>query len=75
MPCRNDEHVCNEAANELPLARDFIWASGCEEMQRLKALSGCSRAVVDLTPEEIARMAATRMAPEHDHLNALLDNK
>ncbi len=44
-------------------------------MQRLKALSGCSRAVVDLTPEEIARMAATRMAPEHDHLNALLDNK
>ena len=51
----------------------FISAVEYEEMQRLKALSGRSRAVTDLTRAEIALMAASRMAPEHDSLNALLD--
>ena len=51
----------------------FISAVDFEEMQRIKASARRSRAVVDMTKEEIDRMAAGRMAPEHDHLNALLD--
>jgi prevent-host-death family protein len=51
----------------------FISAVEFEEVQRLKAFSRRSRAVVDMTKEEIDLMAASRMAPEHDHLNALLD--
>jgi len=34
-----------------------------------------SRAVVDMTEAEIEKMTAGRMAPEHDHLNALLDQQ
>jgi prevent-host-death family protein len=53
----------------------FVSAVEFEEMQRLKAIARRSRAVVDLTREEIERIAASRMAPEHDHLNALLDEE
>jgi hypothetical protein len=45
----------------------------CEEMQRLTASVRRSRAVVDLTREEIDLIAASRMTPEYDHLDALLD--
>ena len=51
----------------------FISAVEYEEMSRLKAFIGRSRAVAGLTKEEIEEMAASRMSPEHDHLNALLD--
>ncbi len=51
----------------------FISAVAFEEMQRLQASVRRSRAVVDMTREEIDEMAVGRMAPEHDHLNALLD--
>jgi PHD/YefM family antitoxin component YafN of YafNO toxin-antitoxin module len=51
----------------------FISAVEFEEMQRIKASARRSRAVVDMTREEIGQMAAGRMTPEHDHLNALLD--
>jgi prevent-host-death family protein len=50
----------------------FVSAIEFEEMQRLKAYVGRSRAVADMTREEIDQMTAGRMAPEHDHLNALL---
>ena len=53
----------------------FISAVEFEELQRLKAYARRSRAVVDMTKEEIEQMAASRMAPEHDHLNALLDEE
>lgn len=53
----------------------FVSAVEFDEMQRLKALAGRSRAVVDLTREEIEQIAGTRMAPEHDHLDALLDDE
>jgi hypothetical protein len=33
------------------------------------------RAVADLTQQEIGQISASRMAPEHDHLNALLDEE
>ena len=53
----------------------FVSAVEFEELQRLKAYARRSRAVVDMTKEEIEQMAASRMAPEHDHLNALLDEE
>ena len=53
----------------------FISAVEFEELQRLKAQARRSRAVVDMTKEEIEQMAASRMAPEHNHLNALLDEE
>jgi hypothetical protein len=51
----------------------FVSAVEFEEMQRLKALARRSRAVADLTRNEIDQMTAGRMATEHGHLNALLD--
>lgn len=53
----------------------FVSAVEFEEMQRLKAYARRSRAVVNMTKDEIEQMAASRMAPEHDHLNALLDKE
>lgn len=53
----------------------FISAVEFEEVQRLKAFARRSRAVTDLSKEEIDRMMAGRMDPEHDRLNALLDDK
>ena len=53
----------------------FVSAVEFEELQRLRAYARRSRAVVDMTKEEIEQMAASRMAPEHDHLNALLDKE
>jgi len=51
----------------------FVSAVEFDEMQLLKAASRRSRAVADLTREEIEQMTAVRMGPEHDHLNALLE--
>jgi prevent-host-death family protein len=53
----------------------FVSVVEFEEMQRLKTFARRSRAVVDMTKEEIEQMAASRMAPEHEHLNALLDKE
>jgi prevent-host-death family protein len=53
----------------------FISAIEFEELQRIKAFARRSRAVVDLTQEEIDQMTAGRMSPEHEHLNALLDEE
>jgi prevent-host-death family protein len=53
----------------------FVSAVEFEEMQRLKAYARRSRAVVDMTVDEIEQMGASRMASEHDHLNALLDKE
>lgn len=49
----------------------FIPTVEFDEMQRLKAYARRSRAVVDLSAEEIAAVTAGRMGAEHDHLNAL----
>jgi prevent-host-death family protein len=53
----------------------FVSVIEFEELQRIKAFARRSRAVVDLSQEEIEQMAAGRMSPEHDHLNALLDEE
>ena len=51
----------------------FISAAEFEELQRIKAAARRSLSVQDLSAEEVAVIAAQRMAPEHDHLDALLD--
>lgn len=53
----------------------FVSVVEFQELQRLKTHARRSRAVVDLTAEEIEQIASSRMAPEHDHLNALLDKE
>jgi prevent-host-death family protein len=53
----------------------FVSAIEFEELQRIKAFARRSRAVADMTAEEIEQMTAGRMSPEHDHLNALLDKQ
>ena len=53
----------------------FVSAVEFEELLRLKASVRRSRAVVDMSEEEIGEIAASRMAPEHDHLNALRDEE
>jgi PHD/YefM family antitoxin component YafN of YafNO toxin-antitoxin module len=53
----------------------FISTVAFEELQRLKAYARRSRALTDLSHEEIEQMTAGRMSAEHDHLNALLDRE
>ena len=53
----------------------FISTLEFEELQRLRARAGRSRGLEDLSEAEIEEMLATRMSPEHDHLNRLLDEK
>jgi prevent-host-death family protein len=51
----------------------FISAVEFEEMVRLKASTRPSRAIADLSKDEIDQMTAGRMDAERDNLNALLD--
>ncbi|MSO99868.1 MAG: type II toxin-antitoxin system Phd/YefM family antitoxin [Acetobacteraceae bacterium] len=51
----------------------FVSAVEFDELQRIKALVGKSLAVADLTEQEIDLITSGHMDPEHDHLNALLD--
>ena len=51
----------------------FVSASEFEEWQRMKASTRRSRAVGDLTSDEIEQLSATKMSSEHDHLNHLLE--
>jgi len=53
----------------------FISAVEYEEVQRIKAYARRSRAITDLSKEEIDEMLAGEMSPEHNHLNALLDEE
>ncbi|MDQ0474675.1 type II toxin-antitoxin system prevent-host-death family antitoxin [Labrys wisconsinensis] len=46
-----------------------------EELQHYKKLVRRSFATTELTHEETEAIAASRMSPEHDHLNSLLDDK
>lgn len=53
----------------------FVSAVEYEDLQRFKAVARRSRAVIDLTQDEIDQITTGRMSPEHEHLNALLDEK
>lgn len=51
----------------------FVSAAEFEELQRIKAAARRSLSVHDLSWAEVEQMAAQRMAPGHEHLDALLD--
>jgi PHD/YefM family antitoxin component YafN of YafNO toxin-antitoxin module len=53
----------------------FISAHEFEALQRMKAKSRRVMRIEDFTEEEIEQLAASRMSPEHDHLNSLLDDE
>jgi prevent-host-death family protein len=53
----------------------FISVVEYEELLRLKASACRSRAVADMTKDEIDQMTSGRMGSEHDHLNDLLDEE
>nr|WP_294511893.1 type II toxin-antitoxin system prevent-host-death family antitoxin [uncultured Rhodopila sp.] len=50
----------------------FVSAIEFEEIQRLRTASRRSRAVADLSREEIEEMTSGSMSSYHDHLNPLL---
>jgi hypothetical protein len=62
---------------------DFLHEDGTRENVRTEAatrvvawqITQTSRALVDLTEEEIEEMTSGRMSSEHDHLNALLEEE
>ncbi|MDX8442781.1 type II toxin-antitoxin system prevent-host-death family antitoxin [Mesorhizobium australafricanum] len=53
----------------------FVSTVEYEELQRYKNLARQSFATKDLTHDEIEMIASGRMSTDHDHLNALLDEK
>jgi prevent-host-death family protein len=53
----------------------FVSAAEFAELQRFKQQARKSFATIDLSREEAEAVAASRMRPEHDHLNALLENQ
>jgi hypothetical protein len=53
----------------------FVAADEYEELRKLQGMRRRVFATRELTREEVARIAATRMDPRHDHLNELLDPK
>jgi len=53
----------------------FVSAVAFDEYQKLKAMARRSYKVSELPKSFIDVLAATRMNPAHDHLNALLDEE
>jgi prevent-host-death family protein len=53
----------------------FVSALAFEEYQKLKAMARRAYKVSDLPKSFIESLAATRVSPAHDHLNALLDDE
>ncbi len=53
----------------------FVSAAEFEELQRYKNLARQSFATADLPRDKAEAIAAGRMSPEHDHLNALLEGE
>ena len=53
----------------------FVSAAAFEEYQKLKAMARQAYRVSELPKSFIDSLAATRMNPAHDHLNALLDDE
>jgi PHD/YefM family antitoxin component YafN of YafNO toxin-antitoxin module len=53
----------------------FVSSVEYEELRRYKAIARQSFATAELIQEEVTAIASGRMSPEHDHLNALLDDE
>ena len=53
----------------------FVSAAEFAELQQFKQQARRSFATADLSRREAETIAASRMRPEHGHLNALLENQ
>ena len=53
----------------------FVSAVAFDEYQKLKAMARRAYRVSDLPKSFVESLAATRMNPAHDHLNALLEEE
>ena len=53
--------------------RDRLVLLSVDEFERMKRYAPRSRLIEELDDEELAMIEGARVAPEHDHLNALLD--
>lgn len=53
----------------------FVSAAEYEELQRCKSLVRRSFGTTELPRKKAEVIAAGRMSPEHDHLNALLEDE
>ena len=51
----------------------FVSARDYEDYRRVKALDAISLAVKELDGETLKALAASRMDPRHDHVDALID--
>jgi PHD/YefM family antitoxin component YafN of YafNO toxin-antitoxin module len=51
----------------------FVSARDYDEYQRLKAIAATALAIDELDGATLKALAASRMDPRHDHLNALMD--
>jgi PHD/YefM family antitoxin component YafN of YafNO toxin-antitoxin module len=52
----------------------FLSPAEFEEYRRLKARATRAYGINELSQETVDQIAATRMDPAHDHLNALINN-
>lgn len=52
----------------------FVSAADFADYQRLKAQATRAYHVTELSEDTVDRIAAPRMDPQHEHLNALLDD-
>ncbi|MDB5555812.1 MAG: prevent-host-death protein [Rhizobium sp.] len=53
----------------------FVSSVEFEELQRYKSMVRQSFVTAELSADEVTAIAEGRMAAEHDHLNALLDEE
>ncbi len=54
--------------------RDRLVLLSAEEFERISRYAPRARRIEELTDEELAMIDQSRVAAEHDHLNALLDD-
>jgi PHD/YefM family antitoxin component YafN of YafNO toxin-antitoxin module len=54
--------------------RDRLVLMSAEEYERMRRYAPRSRRIEELTDQELAMISKARVAEEHDHLNALLDD-
>lgn len=54
--------------------RDRLVLVSAEEFERLRWASRRARTIEELSEAEVEAVVSGRMSPEHDHLNALVDD-
>jgi prevent-host-death family protein len=64
----------NEPVTITRNGRDRLVLVSAEEFQRMSRYAPRARRIEELTDDELAMISQARVAPEHDHLNALLDD-